>query len=135
IYGPGEMEFWRLAIENFLDTVVLMLHGLVNDTGADVHTLPAFRSDIIQAPWLREEDRESLKKTFRERKFDAVVKSIAERVESIRHSRIAHRLVDRNSGRLEEPAAGVSLDELRQLFDATHLVFGALSFGGTYITL
>ena len=52
LYSPGEMEFWRLVIENFVDTAVLMLHGLVNDTGPDVHTLTAFRSEIVKGPWL-----------------------------------------------------------------------------------
>jgi hypothetical protein len=43
--------------------------------------------------------------------------------------------MDRGSGQLDEQVAGISLDELRQLFDATHLVFGALSFGAVFITL
>jgi hypothetical protein len=135
LYAPGEMEFWRLVIENFLDTAVVMLHGLVNDTGASVHSLPTFRSDIMQAPWLRNEHRELLQQTLRERKINAVVDLIAKRVQAIRHSRIAHRLVDRESGSLDESATGVSLDDLRQLLDAAHRIFGALTFGSACVTL
>jgi hypothetical protein len=100
-----------------------------------VHTLPAFRSEIVMGPWLREENRDLLKQTLRERKFDVFVDSIAKRVQTIRHNRIAHRLMDRVSGQLDKQVAGISLDELRQLFDATHLLFGALLFGAVFITL
>ncbi len=126
LYGTGEMEFWRLVVENFIDTAVLVLHSLLNDTGDRVHTLLTFRADIVKGPWLRAEDRELLIDTLRERKFDPIIDSIAARVRTIRHSRIAHRLVDPSSGQLDGQGVGVSLDELRQLFDATHLFLRAL---------
>ena len=45
------------------------------------------------------------------------------------------RVFDKESGGFYEELAGVSLDELHQLFDATHSMFGALSFGAAYDTL
>lgn len=134
LYALDGMEFWRLVIQNFLDGAVLMLHALVNDTGEDVHSLPLFRGEIIKGPWLSEEKCELLKQTLRERKVDGVVERIAQRVHRIRDN-IAHRLVDKQSGGPKEVLAGVSLEEIRRLFDASHALFGALSFGSSYVTL
>ncbi|MCD4699485.1 MAG: hypothetical protein K8R91_02810 [Phycisphaerae bacterium] len=135
LYAPDGMEFWRLVIENFLDMAYLMLDGLVNDTGPDVHSIPKFRNEIAKGPWLDQRNRDLLNQTLKERKFDEAAKSIAKRVGEIRDYRIAHRVLDRKSGRLKDQLAGVSLDELRRLFDATHSLFGALSFGSAYCTL
>ena len=135
LYGPDRMEFWRLVVENFLDTACLILHGLVTDTGEDVLSLRSFHNEIAKAPWLCREKRDLLIQTLRERKFDKAVESIEERVDKIRDTRIAHRLVDRQSGSTKEVLAGVSLEELWRLFDAAHRLFGALSFGAGYLTL
>jgi hypothetical protein len=107
---------------------------LVSDPKPNAHTVRTFRERIVKAPWLRPEDRELFMQTLQERRFDSIVKAVAERVEEIRHC-VAHRFIDKNSGNLEKPKAGVNLKQLRLLFDATHLIFGALSFGASYITL
>ena len=44
-------------------------------------------------------------------------------------------MVDKRSGNPKEALVGVSLEELRLLFDAAHSLFGGLSFGANYITL
>ena len=135
LYAPDRMEFWRLVIQNFLDTAILMLHGLVNDAGQDVNSLPSFRDQIINGPWLSQDKCDLLKQALVQRKFDGVVKSIAKRVDVIRDNRVAHQLVDKNSGNPKEILTAVSREDLRRLFDASHSLFGALSFGATYITL
>ena len=134
LYAPNQMEFWRLIFENFIDTACLMLDGLVNDKGEDAHTLKSFRNEIFDK-WKAGEKLQLLKSTLRERKFDEQVESIAERVHKIRDNRIAHRLVDRQTGSPKEALAGVSLQELWELFYAAQFLFGALSFGEAYITL
>jgi hypothetical protein len=143
VYPPGHMEFWRLVVENFIDTACLMLDGLVNDKGKDVHTLRTFRNEII-TNWKTQAKAEPvddpvaklelLKSTLRERKFDEEVDSIAERVHKIRDN-IAHRLIERQNGSPKEALIGVSLEELWKLFYAAHSLFSALSFGGGYVTL
>lgn len=135
LYGPMDMEFWRLITDNFIDIVILMLDGLVNDKGNDVHTILWFHDDIMRGPWLCKEKRELLQQTLKERKFDDSIEIIAKRVKEIRDNFIAHQLIDRQSGSPKEAIAGVSLKELRQLFDAVHSLFGALSFGSAYCTL
>jgi len=135
IYGPYEMEFWWLVTENFVDISVLLLHGLASDTGNDVHGLRSFQDEIVTAEWLRSDKLELFKQTLRERKFSEGVESIAGRVKQIRHTRIAHRLKDKQSGLPKEGLPGVSLEELWVLFDEVHSLFGALSFGSGYLTL
>lgn len=135
LYAPSEMEFWRLVIENFVDLVILHLHGLAFDKGSDAHTLLSFKREIVKAPWLGSDKLELFKRIFPERKFHKAVKSIADRVHKIRDSRIAHRLVDWQTGFPKEGLAGVKLEELWELFDAEHSLFAALSFGSAYITL
>jgi hypothetical protein len=135
LYAPNGMEFWRLLIENFLDIACLMLHGLVSDTGSSVLSIPSFRDEIIKAPWLFPQKLELLKKTLRQCKFGPHVQSIADRVKDIRCNRIAHRLIEWQSGGPLQAFAEVSLEEIWRLFDATHSLFGALSFGSAYVTL
>ena len=135
LYAPSEMEFWRLVIENCVDIGILYLHGLAIDQKGDVHTLLSFKREIVKAPWLDSGKLELFMRILRERKFHKSVKSIADRVNKIRNTRIAHRLVDRQTGFPKEGLAGVKLAELWELFDAAHSLFGALSFGTAYVTL
>lgn len=135
LYSPHGMEFWRLVFGNFLDIACLMLHGLATDTGREVHSLLSFKNEIVTATWLQPDKLDLFKQTLRERKFDEAVQSIAKRVQAIRNNRIAHRLIDRQGGGPLQTIAGVSLEELWRLFDATHSLFGALSFGAAYVTL
>lgn len=134
LYSLNQMEFWRLVISNFLDTACLMLHALTNDTGKDVHSIRRFKNEILEARWLDQAKCSLLKQTLAERKFDNQVEDIAKRVTQIRNQRIAHRLYDTERGGFSKELAGVSLDELRQLFDVVKGMFGAISFGSAYAT-
>jgi hypothetical protein len=135
LYGPNHMEFWRLVARNFVEMAIVLLHGLVNDQEPAAHTIRRFKNEIARGPWLDQRLRDLLMQTLRGRKFDRHAERVAERVERIRHHRIAHRLIDKQTGYLKEQLAGVSLEELRALFNAAHSLFGALSFGSAYVTL
>jgi hypothetical protein len=135
LYVPGDMEFWKLTFLNFFDVAILKLHGLVNDSGFETLTLNSFRSEIIKAPWRCQDARNLLRQTLEERSFDGLIKSIAKRVDVIRDGHIAHSLIDKQSGNPKEIPGTVTIKEVRQLFDAAHRLFGALSFGSGYGTL
>ena len=135
VYGPGRMEFWRLVIANFIEMTIVTLHAVVNDNEGNAHTLRSFHNAIKQAPWLHEEMQLLFKQTWRGREFDAAEKSIAARVKGIRHNWIAHRFIDKATGDPKDALSTVSLEEIRHLFAAVHSLFGALSFGASYITL
>lgn len=134
LYGPNDMEFWRLVGQNFVEMTFVLLHGLVNDKGGDAHTLFKFRDQIVKLTWLDARMRELFIQTLRDNKFDSRAESVVKRIKPIR-DHIAHRLRDKQTGDLEDQLVGVSLRELKQLFVAGHSLFGALSFGSAYVTL
>lgn len=135
LYGPNEMEFWWLIYRNFGEMAIIQLHSLVNDTGNDSHTIRSFKNQIVGGPWLLTNKCELLTETLRARKWDDEIESVTQRVRRIRNHRIAHRLLDRSTGQPKENLVGITLKELRSLFDAVHSSFGALSFGAGYSTL
>lgn len=134
IYGPVGMEFWHLVVEHFGDMACIMLHSLTSDAVPGANTIPAFRNAIITADWLRADDKSLLCCELKARAFDAVSTDIAKRVTLLRHTRLAHAIIRADDG-LQAQLKGVRLDDLLRLFDATHGLFGALSFGSAYATL
>jgi|GEM_PF-1803722 hypothetical protein len=135
LYCPGDMEFWHLVKLNFFEMAIVSLHSLVNDQGTDSHTIPKFKNEISAGPWLDQGMLDLFNQTLKERKFDRNIKEIADRIKEVRHNYIAHRLVDKQTGSPKKNLSSVSLRELRELFDAAHSLFGALSFGSAYDTL
>ena len=133
LYAPNDMEFWRLVVRNFVDSAVLILHGLVNDTGEDVLSLRSFKNAVVRADWLEGRMRDALIDTLAERKFDNAIEAIAGRVDRLR-DHIAHSFIDKMTG-FRQPTENVPFGDLKRLFDAAHRLFGALSFGSAYVTL
>ena len=134
LYCVDNMEFWYLAKYNFFGMAIVSLHSLVNDQASDSHTIPKFKNEIATGPWLDQGMRDLFRQTLRERKFNGHVRSIAERVGDVRHN-LVHRLIDTQTGYPKEDIAEEILRDLRELLDATHAMFGALSFGSAYATL
>lgn len=135
IYGPYDMEFWKLVYDNFFEMVIVLLHGLTNDQGSDKHTLSTFKNKISQANWLDHGLQDRYKKILRDYKTDSDVQRIGKYISTLRHTYIAHRLIEKSDGSLKETDDHVSLNDLRCVFDAIHKIFAAISFGGAYITL
>lgn len=135
LYGPNDMEFWRLVIVNFYEIACLKLDGLVSDTGSDAHSIIHFKNTIMKWDWRDPEKHVVFRQILQRRKFDQQTISIANRVHKIRNIRIAHRLLDSQSSLLQYLQEGINLGDLRQLFDAAHALFGAISFGSAYCTL
>ncbi|HUU84801.1 MAG TPA: hypothetical protein VM243_14970 [Phycisphaerae bacterium] len=138
LYAPDGMEFWRLVYANFYDVAIIVLHGLLNDQGEDAHSLRSFKNALLSSAhwrWRDSELRQLFTDVLRDRKFDARAGSIARRVTAIRNNRVAHVLVDLAAGQFKQAVESVNLPELRRLFDATHALFGAVSFGAAFVTL
>jgi hypothetical protein len=135
LYGPYDMEFWRLVYGNFRDLACVALHGLVTDSGEDVHSIPSFKNKILKANWLCPERRDLLITTLRNLKFDDEVKGAALRVKRLRDTCIAHSLLDKNNVPMSELVKPVEMEELWLLYHAAKALFGAVSFGGAYVTL
>lgn len=135
IYTPPERSFWDLVIENFRDMSCIRLHALVNDSGSDAHSLKRFKNEINKTSWRDNEMLALFRETLAKSSFDKVILSIARRIDRIRDYRVAHQLVDQATGKLKEIMPGVTLEEVRKLFDAAHNLFGTLSFGTAWVTL
>lgn len=135
LYSPSDMEFWHLAKLNFFEMAIVILHSLINDQGNDSHTIPKFKNEIAKRPWLDESMCKLFRQTIKALKFNLSVSEISGRIKDVRDYYIVHRLVDNQSGYLKVKLKGVKLQEIRELFDASHSLFGALSFGGAYETL
>ncbi|MCH8146830.1 MAG: hypothetical protein IH987_02415 [Planctomycetes bacterium] len=136
LYGHIVGEFWRLAWANFSEMAILLMHGLVTDHTREANTLPRLRNKIaIASNWRDDSLREVFRDSVRIRKFDKTEKEVQERITRLRNERIAHRLVDWRTRSPKQPMPGVTLKELRKVFDKMHDLFGALSFGSSYVTL
>lgn len=135
LYRPNGMEFWELVECNFLEMTIIRLHSIVNDQEHDAHTIRKFKNSINQEPWVDNNLRNVFRKSLRECKFDKRIDSVAESVRDIRHSAIAHRILDPKTGYPKNQLPEVSLQELRRLFNSIHRLFGVLSFGSSYVTL
>lgn len=135
LYPPGGMEFWDLVNENFLSMSIIILHGIVSDQVADAHTMNKFKNTIYNESWNDESLHNKFQETLKDCRFNKYIDSVANRVTEIRHNAIAHRLLDQQTGKPKEKLLGVNLREIKQLFYAVHGVFGAVSFGCSYMTL
>jgi hypothetical protein len=134
IYAPNHMEFWNLVADNFGAMSIVLLHALLKDSGKDAHTLNKFRNIIAGWQWADQTMCNHFCETLRERIFDSQVNEFSEKISTIRHNSIAHRLVDEVSGFPTEHTR-IKLHEVKEVFEAAHALFGALSFGTTYATL
>ncbi|HUT56113.1 MAG TPA: hypothetical protein VM658_22165 [bacterium] len=127
-----EMEFWLMVSNNYVDILIVWMNGLL-ETGGDVHSLTSFHDEIMKSEWICDDKKQVLKKYLRDLNIDA--KSLEKRVGEFRNNFIAHTLINKKTCGPLKPSKGVSLDELRKIFNQIHSQFGALSFGSTYSTL
>jgi hypothetical protein len=51
VYGPEDMEFWRLVAFNFSDMAIVHLHALIGDQEPDAHTLNSLKNKVARASW------------------------------------------------------------------------------------
>lgn len=133
LYAPRDNIFWTMVFWNFVHMSVILLHGLVSDETKDAHTLLKFRNTVLKH--LR---TNSFKLAYRERlnqtKLDKKLTPIRKKITSMRHEVVAHRFLD-TQGRLESPhIEGVSISELRKVFDDIKRLFEACCFGCEYFT-
>ena len=76
--------FWQLLVRNCGNAVVLGIHNLLNDDGADTLTLRKFANRVCE--WLKPEYLEWYRDRLRSAKFDGKLHDIAGRVRGMRHA-------------------------------------------------
>lgn len=136
-YSPGDSEFWHQVIENFLDISVLLLCGLITDTGKQCLTLNRLRNKLAtEKVWLNKSDQADYRQAIKSIRFNCTHREIASRVTKLRDSSIAHTLaVDLSPEEQRRNNIGASLDEIRIHFDAAQRLFGTPGFGSSYVTV
>lgn len=129
-YAPHENIFWTMVYWNYLYLSILFIYGLVDDTGPDTNTIPQLKRKLWKEGWFKvehEEYRQALKKADLHRD----VKKIREKLELMRNKVVAHQLL-RSVTNIKVP--GVSLLEIRKVYDETEKLFRMFSFGSDYLT-
>jgi len=132
IYPRQANIFWTMVYWNFLYISIVFLYQLTAD-GPDEHTLTGFRNRILKEDWLKPSEKQEYRKRLRSTKLDKRLKPIRAKIEKMRHNVIAHRLLDSGRARMTH-VEGVTLAELRQVYEDVEKLFHACSFGVQYIS-
>jgi len=130
IYAPMDNIFWKMVYWNFLYLSILFIYGLVDDTGSDTNTILKLKRKLWKEGWLKDEHekyRQALKKSDLHRD----VKKIRKKVELMRNKAVAHQLL-RSVTNIK--VTGLSLLEIRKVYDETEKLFRMFSFGADYLT-
>ena len=132
-YAPHENIFWTMVYWNFLHMSEVLLYTLVSDDGKDAHTLLKFKSTVLKH-LLTESLKTAYHKKLSETKLSKQLKPIRKKIAEIRNAVIAHRLLDEQGCLRADKISGVSLSELRAVFEDVEKLFEACCFGSQYIS-
>jgi len=133
LYPEGN-NFWRLVLLNFSDVVIVLLNGLLNDHKYS-YTIKNFKNEISRATWLSSDKKALFKKELKKRSFDSGVKSLEGKIKTIRDNFVAHQALQNEEVTPSNSDEKLDLQDLRKVCNATSALFGALSFGSSYVTL
>jgi hypothetical protein len=130
IYAPQENIFWTMVYWNFLYLSIIFIYGLVDDTGPDTNTIPQLKTKLWKEGWLKDE-HEEYRQALKKAKLHRDVKKIRKKLELMRNKVVAHQ-IPRSVTNIKVP--GVSLLEIRIVYDETEKLFRMFSFGAEYFT-
>jgi hypothetical protein len=130
-YSPDENIFWMFVYWNFLYISIINIHTIVKKTcKKDEHTLPKFVGNVHG--WLQDSEKAEYSQNLKEVKFDQTTENIRKKITDMRDGIIAHRLFDKD-GHLLNPE-GITVSEIRHIYDDVERLFRACSFGSEYAT-
>jgi hypothetical protein len=120
--------FWHMLYWNFTYTCVVLLYALVDRRRDSLH-LTALH-DRLTSAWLLPGEQAPFRERVDPDRFHDSVNSVRRKVAAFRHKVIAHRDTAVASGSLQVP--GLSIPDLRALYDETESLFAACSFQSEY---
>jgi len=130
IYYPPENVFWSMVYWNFTYTSVVLMYALVNDDKENRLTILKFR-DLLSKDWLKDNEKQEFYK--RAGKFNSGnIKQVCNKIADMRHKIIAHRIINPD-GTLPK-VTGVTLSEIKKIFNEIETLFRACCFGSEYVT-
>lgn len=129
-YYPRENVFWSMVYWNFTYTSVVLMYALVNDENENRLTILKFR-DFLSKDWLKDNEKQEFYK--RAGKFNSGnIKQVCNKIADMRHKIIAHRIINPD-GTLPK-VTGVTLSEIKKIFNEIETLFRACCFGSEYVT-
>jgi len=129
LFPPAEAIFLEMLYWNFNYTCIVMLYALLDDP--EGLTLHQFKNSLVKN-WLPEKEQQSFCTKLKNCRFSAKCKQLKSRLQKIRHKVIAHRDLKIVNGSLKIP--GLSIADLRKLYNETESLFSACSFHAEYGT-
>ena len=133
ISTPSESVFWRTITQNSWHAAITTLNGFVNDEGSTL-TLGRLNREMMLWEWSSSEAKLTFQEELRRVSFGRKTKNLYKKVKDLRIHLFAHRTLDVETGKVEHPAEGFNLKELRTIFDAVEGLFQACSVGSYYQT-
>lgn len=132
LYGWPNNIFWTMVFWNFLHISVVLLHSLVDET-TGAHTLRNFKN-IVREHLLTDSLKAVYRRKLRETKLSKQLEPTRKKIASMRHTVIAHRFLDDQEHLKPPHVEGVSVSELRKVFEDIKRLFEACCFGSDYLT-
>lgn len=132
-HAPQENIFWTMVYWNFLYMSIAFIHSLTTDEGDQKHTLRLFASRLFK-DWINDSEKERYHEKLRTAKLDKNLQGIRSKITAMRHNIIAHRFLNNKSGWKVKDVEGLTVSEIRKVYNDTEKLFHACSFGPEYAT-
>ncbi len=127
----GESLFFRMVLQNFFYSSLLLITRITTDQGGGMFTLPRFKNRVRQS--VKSDYQRPIDNLLREVKFDGKTQKMLERAKKLRTQKVAHVLEEVAIG--EEPEVRFFFEELQQLRDQLNLLLDTLAFDTHYMML
>lgn len=125
-----EPLFWQVVAQSFWHVAVTDLHGLLNDHGDDVRTIPRLKNQVNKWKWLDDAARNEYRRVTKDKKLDASVIALCSKVRDHRNKLYSHATYTPDTGVAWEPLDPLYLGEMRRLCDEAKGMFAMVSLGG-----
>ncbi|GAH36879.1 unnamed protein product, partial [marine sediment metagenome] len=128
-----ENIFWAMVYWNFLYMSIAFLHSLTTDKGEQKHTLLRFKNRLLKE-WVNESEKERYCEKLKTAKLDKNLQGIRSKITEMRDKVITHRFLNHKDVLGVKDVEGLTVSEIRKVYNDTEKLFRACSFGTEYIT-
>lgn len=129
---PHSHVFLEMVYWNFTYSGIVMLYTLTGDTSKkNPLTLQYFKNNLIKI-WLNESEKKAFAIRLKKAHFCDRFKKLNHRICDMRNKVIAHRDLQNFAGGQNIP--GISIPDIRFVYDEVERLFLACTFGGEFVT-
>jgi len=127
----GESIFFRIVLQNFFHSSLLIITRITTDQGTGTFTLPRFKNNIRQHS--KSKYKNDVDNALRQVKFDKKTRDMLGKAKKIRTQKVAHVLEEIVFG--EKPEEKVYFNELQSIRDQLNLLLDTLSINTEHMML